>query len=81
MGFLGFRFGVYTLSPPRPLRLNRVRIMLETWDLVRKYTHVHIPFSTKTFLIQHFLAKNSTFTQNNIMSTVLEVLEFCFQVL
>ena len=55
--------------------------MLETWDLVRKYTHMHIPFSTKTFLIPHFLAKNSTFTQNNIMSTVLEVLEFCFQVL
>ena len=61
--------------------------MLETWDLVRKYTYYvvseNIPFGTKTLLIllistffckkSAFFGKNSTFTQSNIVRAVLEI--------
>ena len=60
-------------------RLKLVRIMLETSNLTGKYT----PFSAKALLIllisaffckyQRFFSKNSTFTQSNSVTAVLEI--------
>ena len=43
MGFLGVHFeggGGSKSTPPLPLCLKPVRIMLETWKMGRKYTHI-----------------------------------------
>ena len=40
VGFLGAQ-GVKLPTPPPPTCLKLVRIMLETWDLVCKYTHIY----------------------------------------
>ena len=63
--------------------LKLVRIMLETWNLVRKYTYAvsdNIPFSIKTPLIllffykkSAFFGKNSIFSQSNSVGAVLEM--------
>ena len=70
VGFLGARFEVGRVG----------RIMLETWNLVRKFTHI-CSFRKYTFQYQalfnfadasilfaknqHFFGKNGTFTQSN----------------
>ena len=94
MGFLGARFKVVgdDKIPPTPrlpisfLCLKLVRIMLETWKLVRKYTPIcsskNYTFSTKTVLIflmlafsckkSAFFCINNTFTQINNVRAVLE---------
>ena len=76
--------------------IKLVRIILETWDLVRKYTLIcsfrkHI-FQYQGFLtfadvtmflakISIFSKKNSTFTQGNSVRAVLEIFKFCFNLL
>ena len=72
--------------------LKLVRFMLETWNLVRKYTHI-CSLRKYTFLYQDsynfadvsifcknpaFFIKNSTFTQSNSMKAVLETFSFVF---
>ena len=74
-----------------------VRIMLETWNLVHKYTHIY-SFRKKNFWYQGllnfgntsifffckksvFFAQSSTFTQSNSVRAVLEFFYFCFQFL
>ena len=55
--------------------------MLEIWNFVRKYTHTHVvsedmPFSTMALIIllmSTFFGKNSTFTQSNSVTAVLEI--------
>ena len=91
VGFLGVHFGV---GEGRPC-LKLVRIMLETWNLVGKYTHI-FSFRKYTFWYQDllsfvdvsislqkiaFFVKNSTFPQSDGMKTVLEIFEFCLQFL
>ena len=61
--------------------LKRVRILLETWNLVRKYTYIYIlrniPFSTKIPLILLMSASvlSSLVNGQNFMSISLLVLE------
>ena len=97
MSFLGVRFEVCVCAGrgeggklPRPplLCLKFVRIMLETWNLARKYEHMYsfrnVSLSTKALLIllmsaffaknQRFFGQNSTFTQSNSVRAVLEIL-------
>ena len=75
--FLGVSFEVeeqLKLTQSTNSCLKPVRIMLETWQLLRMYTHV-CDFSTKAFLILlmlvfflqnvSFCGKNSTFTQSD----------------
>ena len=64
--------------------------MLETWNLVRNYTHICIfrkyIFSTWTpYFLSAFFSKKSpffdkitTFSQSNSMRAVLEIFQFCF---
>ena len=84
MGFLGVRFEVGGVNLPR---LKLVRIMLETWNLVREYTH---KFSLRKYIFLvprpsyfcwcqdfckkiSFFGKNSTFTESNSVRAVLEI--------
>ena len=75
VGFLGVLFevcvcleGAQHYPSPSPC-LKLVRIMLESWNLARKYTHPYvvsenIPYSTKVFLIllmPAFFSKNQRF--------------------
>ena len=70
------------------LCLKRVRIVLQTWNLFRKYTHKFSSrkciFTTKAFLtllMSDFIfykksavfEKSSTFTQSNSLKVVLEI--------
>ena len=88
VGFLGVCFGMGVgwdkITSPC---LKLVRVMLETWNLVRMYTHKcsfrKCTFNTKTpliLLMQHFVCKksafygkNSTFTQINSMAAMFEI--------
>ena len=86
MGFLGVRFEVE--RGKIIVRLKLVRFMLETCNLVRKYTYI---CSFRKYTIQYqdfpnfadvsiflqknpaFFSKNSTFTQSNSVTAVLEI--------
>ena len=73
--------------------LKLVRIMLETLNLLCKYTHI-CSFRKYAFQYQgilifayisiffckklSFFGKNSTFTQSNSVRAVLEIFQFCF---
>ena len=74
--------GKITYLPPHCLKLGR--IMLETWNLARKYTHMgsfrNIPFSTKTLLnllMLAFFAKNQRFLAKIIPLLKTIVWELC----
>ena len=78
------------ITPPPPIhpRLKLVRIILETWNLVRKFTPI-CSFRKYTFQCQgplHFVdvgiflqkisiffGKNGTFTQSNSVTDVYEI--------
>ena len=69
VGFLRVRFEVGE-GEVKLLRLKLIRAMLESWNLVRKYTYTYVvsenmPFGTKAFLIllmlTFFLQKISVF--------------------
>ena len=82
--FLGVRFVLGGNIGPS---LKLVRIMLEVWNLVRKYAHIldsgYITFSIKTPSIllmpalfckrSTIFGKNSTFTQSNSMRVMLDL--------
>ena len=88
MSFLVVRFEVGGVGRGKTTPfLKLVRIMLETWNLVRKvHTYIvseNIPFSTKAFLILLMSAafckkmsnfgNNDTFNQSNSVRAVLEI--------
>ena len=94
MGSLGVRFEVevgvgsgdkITPRPPPTLCLKVVRIMLGTWNLIRKYTHIYFQ---KIYLLVNILSffcknsafsgKNSTFTQSNSVRAVLKIFRSVF---
>ena len=79
VGFLGVRFARVRVGKITSL-LKLVRIILETWNLVRTYTHISsfkkVSFNTRNTLIllmSAFFGKNSTFIQSNSMRTVKQV--------
>ena len=84
VGILGVRFEVgmgenyLALSPPPPSYLKLFRIILETWNLVRKYTHT-CSFRKYVFWCRHFFqkisnfGKNGSFTQSNSVRALLEI--------
>ena len=87
VGFLGFiLMWVLKLSLPLP-SLRHIKIILETGNLVHKYTHI-FSFRKYTFYCQDpldfadvsifwknspFFVKNSTFNQSNSMRAMLEM--------
>ena len=87
VGFLGVHFEVGGGGGGRAreikitLCLKLDRIMLGTWNFVRKYAHIYvvsgnIPFSTKAFFFaknQHFFGKSVIFTQGNSVRAVSEI--------
>ena len=86
MGFLGIRFAVVVVLGKGVILaiLKLVKIMLETWKLVRMYKHIcsfrkytfwhldHLNFANISiffFKKSAFFDKNSNFTQSNSMET------------
>ena len=87
VGFLEVRFKVVVVVVVRGVKLSRlklVRIMLEIWNLARKYIHIckfrkyMFPYQGPLILLipaifckkSAFLAKNSTFTPSSSMRAV-----------
>ena len=89
VGFLRVRFEVRRGGGKITPCLKLIRVMLESWNLVRKYTYTYVvsenmPFGTKAFLIllmltfflqkiSVFFGNDSTFTQSSIVRTVLKI--------
>ena len=80
VGFSGVHSEVWGMGvlPPLPHPcLKLVRIMLETWNLVRKYIHIcsfrKYTKALLSLLMSAFFGKNSIFTQSNSVRAVLKI--------
>ena len=88
--FWGWRWGRWVKLPPPHSLLKLVRIMLETSNLARKYTHISSAYLlvSRLLLMSAFFGKNSafldqssTFTQSNKVRARVREFQFSFQFL